>query len=288
MTAALVLGAALALLASLALNTSYLVQHLGSQSAPAVSIRRPLVTLLGLLRSRLWLVGSAAGLAGWALHVVALSQAPLSLVQAFSAGGLAVAVPLGALITRTRLRARERGAIVTMGAALALLAVGAGGAGAAAVPAGAMTLYLVVVAVTAAGLAALRPGARRPQALGLAAGMLYGAGDAATKAATTAAATSLGAGLLSPWTAVVLAASAAAFFCLQRGLQLGSALSVVALMTAATNVVAILGGFLVFGEPVGSSAAVATLHVAALLLVGLAAWRLAPAQTRLGESAAAA
>lgn len=284
MTAPLLIGVGLALLASLALNAGFLVQHLGSQSAPAISIRRPLATLRGLLASRLWLAGSAAGLIGWGLHVGALSQAPLSLVQAFSAGGLALAVPLGAWVTRTRLEGRERVAIIAMGSALALLGIGTGGAGAAAVPAPAMAAYLAACALAAAGLAALPGEYRRPHALGVAAGVLYGAADAATKAATTAAHAGLALGLVSPWTVAVAIASAGAFFCMQRGLQLGSALTVIALMTALTNVIAILGGLVVFAEPLGANAATAVLHAVALVLVALAAWRLAPAQARLGSA----
>jgi len=37
------------------------------------------------------------GLAGWALHVGAMRDAPLSLVQAFVAGGLALTVPMAAV-----------------------------------------------------------------------------------------------------------------------------------------------------------------------------------------------
>ena len=148
-----------------------------------------------------------------------------------------------------------------------------------------MVVYLGVVATGAAVLAAVRASARRPHALGIAAGILYGAADAATKAATTAAHGNLFDGLLSPWAGVVLLASLAAFFCFQRGLQLGAAMAVIALMTAATNLTAILGGLLVFSEPLGSSPPTAVLHGAALVLVGIAAWRLAPAQTRLGEGA---
>ena len=129
MTMPLIIGVALALLASVALNAGYLVQHLGSQQTPDITIGRPIATLRSLLASRLWLLGSVAGMAGWGLHVGALSQAPLSLVQAFSAGGLALAVPLGAWVTHTRLTRRERGAIMLMGGALALLGIGAGGAG---------------------------------------------------------------------------------------------------------------------------------------------------------------
>jgi hypothetical protein len=282
MTAPLLIGIALALLASVALNAGYLVQHLGSQHALDISIARPIATLRSLLASRLWLLGSVAGLVGWGLHVGALSQAPLSLVQAFSAGGLALAVPLGAWVTHTLLEGRERVAIVAMGCALALLGIGAGGAGLATVPARTLVAYLAVCLVASGGLSALPGGPRRPHLLGIAAGVLYGGADVATKAATTAGhAGGLAHGLLSPWVPAIVLASAGGFFCLQRGLQLGSVIAVIALMTAVTNVVAILGGLLVFSEPLGATARTSVLHAFALLLAGAAAWRLAFTQARL-------
>ena len=64
MTPPLLVGIALALLASVALNAGYLVQHLGSQHTPDISIGRPIATLRGLLASRLWLLGSIAGVLG--------------------------------------------------------------------------------------------------------------------------------------------------------------------------------------------------------------------------------
>jgi hypothetical protein len=284
MTASVLLGAALALLASLLLNGSYVVQHRGSRGAPAVSARRPLRTLRGLIASRVWLAGTAAGLTGWALHVLALSQAPLSLVQAFSAGGLALVVPLAARITGVRLGRPERRAILLMGAALGALAVGSAASGAGVAPPVAMTVYLLICAAGATALAAAVGGRRRAPALGLAAGVLYGAADAATKAATGAAHAGLLAGVLSPWTAAVLITSIGAFFCFQRGLQIGPALPVIALMTAATNVVAVLGGITVFGESLGTSLAFSLVHGGALAAVVLCAWRLAPAQARLAEA----
>jgi hypothetical protein len=285
MTSAALLGAALALLASLALNGGYIVQHRGSHGAPAVSARRPLRTIRGLTASRVWLAGTAAGMAGWALHVVALSQAPLSLVQAFSAGGLALVVPLAARLTGTRLARAERRAILLMGAALAALALGSASSGAAVAAPVAMTIYLLLCAAAAAALAALVGGRRRGPALGLAAGVLYGSADAATKAVTGAAHAGLLAGLLSPWAAAIVVTSAGAFFCFQRGLQIGPALPVIALMTAATNVVAVVGGVTVFAESLGSSLAFSLVHVGALAAVVLCAWRLAPAQARLADGA---
>jgi hypothetical protein len=79
----LVIGLSLAMTGSLALNASYLIQHAGSLRAPAIQWRHPLRTLRSLLRSRLWLGGGVLGLTGWAISIAALTQAPLSLVQAF-------------------------------------------------------------------------------------------------------------------------------------------------------------------------------------------------------------
>jgi len=276
---ALALGLALALLASLALNGSYLLQHVGSQDAPQVAVRHPLRTLRGLLGSRLWAAGLACGLLGWGLHVSALAHAPLSLVQAFAVGGLALAVPVAALVLREPLARGELAAIALMVAALALLALGAqGGSPHAHVPTAALLGCLGACAL----LAALLARGAAPPLLGAAGGVLYGAGDVATKAATlTAARHGIVAALVSPWPLAIVLLSCGAFFCFQRGLQSGAAVPVVALMTAATNAVATLGGLLVLGDRLGRTPALALPHALALVAIGLAAWRLAPSQARL-------
>ena len=81
-------------------------------------------------------------------------------------------------------------------------------------------------------------------------------------------------------------ATLGAFFAFQRGLQIGRALVVIALMTAATNVSSVLGGFLVYGDQLGRTTGLAALHLAAFLLVFVAAWLLAPVQTALQEGVA--
>ncbi|MDQ6750855.1 MAG: hypothetical protein M3Z33_08905, partial [Actinomycetota bacterium] len=59
------LGFGLAAAASLALTGGYLLQHVGTAHAPAITPRHPLLTLRGLLSSRVWLAGLALGLTGW-------------------------------------------------------------------------------------------------------------------------------------------------------------------------------------------------------------------------------
>jgi hypothetical protein len=141
--------------------------------------------------------------------------------------------------------------------------------------------------VGAAVLAAAPAHGRRGAALGLAAGVLYGAADTATKAATAVVHTSGGALLLAACVAAVAVASTGAFFCFQRGLQVGPAVPVISLMTAATTIVAIAGGLSVFTERLGATPALAALHAIALAAVALAAWRLSAAQARIAGADAA-
>ena len=128
--------------------------------------------------------------------------------------------------------------------------------------------FLGGLSVLALLLAALPAGGRRPQALGLAGGALYAAADVAIKALTGVDHRhGLAQALLSPWLAAAALATIGAFFCFQRGLQAGRALPVIALMTAATNALSILAGFVVFGDVLGTTPALALLHVVSLGVV---------------------
>src|SRR5207248_9921188 len=72
----------------------WLAQHGAARELPPLSLRRPLQSLRSLFGDRAWLVGFTVGLAGWALYVAALALAPLSLVQATSAGGVGLLAAL--------------------------------------------------------------------------------------------------------------------------------------------------------------------------------------------------
>ena len=61
-------------------------------------------------------------------------------------------------------------------------------------------------------------------------------------------------GLLSPWTLTALISFVVSFYASARSLQIGLAIEVIAITSVAANLSAILGGILVFGEPIGSGA----------------------------------
>src|SRR6185436_15378141 len=115
------------------------------------------------------------------------------------------------------------------------------------------------------------------------AGVLYGLSDAATKGFTDAAGHGLFAAVLTPWPPVIVALCAGAFFALQRGLQLGTAATVIVLMTAATNVIAVAAGVAVFSESFGTAPGIALLHLTAMAAIAGASWRLAAVQARISE-----
>ena len=277
MTPGIAAGLALAIGASLALNTGFLLQHSGASEAPPVNPLRPLATVVGLLRRRTWLLGIALGTGGWALHVAALSRAPLSLVQAFVAGGLALLAPVATRWFGQRLRRAESVAVGVMAFGLATLTLGVHEPHELARPGLGLGVFLSGCALVAA-VVALR---RAAVPLAIAAGLLYGAADTAIKALTIVGSRhGLGAALLSPWLIAVVVATAGAFFAFQRALQLGRPVTAIALMTAATYAVSIAAGVALLGEPLGHGIT-GVLHAAAFAAVVAAAWVLAPIQARV-------
>src|SRR5882724_5125905 len=116
------IGLILALGCALISGVALLCKHRGAVNAPDVAMRSP----SALFRSRWWAIGFGLAFLAWCLHVAALSMAPLSLVQAVIAGGLAMlAIParrwFGIAICR-----REVVGLVLCASGLAFLAVTAG------------------------------------------------------------------------------------------------------------------------------------------------------------------
>ncbi len=274
----LALGLSLAVAASVALNASYLIQHAGSSQTPTIDARHPLGTMRSLLRSRLWLGGGGLGVAGWAISIAALTQAPLSLVQAFLIGGIALLAPIAVRVLGHRLSPREMAGLTLVMVALLVLLVGRGAVGVHShFHNGALAIYLSASVGAGACLLLLRQ--RRTQMLAAVGGVLYGAADVAIKALTGLAAHhGMAAAASSPWLIATAAATVGAFFCFQRALQCGRPMPVIAMMTAGNNIVSILGGLVVFGDPLGHRPAMMLIHAAAFVGIVVAAWLLAPAQ----------
>jgi hypothetical protein len=244
MSAVAAAGLVLALGSTAALNWGFFTQHGAAEAMPPLSVRRPLGSLRLLAASRRWLAGFFVGLAGWALYVAALKLAPLSLVQAVSAGGLGLLALLQWLTPGAeRPSRREWWAVAVAVTGLVLLAVSlaAHTAAGTAPTTAAVVLWLVVLALAAVAIAgSSRLGVPAAAALGAAAGVFYATGDVATKEAVVTAGI-----LLVP---VVLASHGFAFVSLQLGFQRGGVLVTVGLATLLTNALPIAAGTALFHE----------------------------------------
>jgi drug/metabolite transporter (DMT)-like permease len=250
-------GLILALASALATNLAFLFKHRGAVLAPPVRVRYPLRSAAGLLRSRWFLVGWIVAIVAWALHVGALSLAPLSIVQAVLSGGLVFLAVFAERFFGFHLGRRQWVGLAITAAGLAVIGLTGGGANdpqrasLAALIAVEGAIFLVVAAL-------VRVSTRRqvlPRAegllLGAAAGALWGVSDVAIKWLTQAAPGPL-LGLLSPWTLTALIAGVIAFYASARSLQIGDGVEVITITSVAANLAAIIGGILVFHEPIGS------------------------------------
>ena len=234
--------------ASVALNVSYVIQHGALGAAPPVRARHPIQTARGLLASRRWVVGAGCGYLGLALNVAAMTLAPLWLVQATLAAGLAAASSVWSRATGQPLGTGQRAALALLaGGVVALGLAGAHGrsgvhASPPALAAFAATLGLVAAAVVG------RHATSSPWRLGLAAGLFYGITTVALAALVASVHRGMGAAPTALLAASIGGLSVAGgFLAFQRGLQTGAIAPVVTLMTAGMNAVAMLGGLSIGG-----------------------------------------
>ena len=118
--------------------------------------------------------------------------------------------------------------------------------------------------------------------LGIAAGLGFGISDVAIKALSGDLESGL-AGLLSPWSAIIVTAAVFSFYASARSLQIGDGVTVIAVSSVAANLSTILAGLAVLGDRLGVDALVVGVRVAAFALI-LAGAALIPAPVRAGEA----
>ena len=243
------LALAITVVSACCLDLGYLLQHNVAAKVPALSLRRPVASLRSLLGNRFWLVGIGVEAVGWLLYVAALALAPLSLVQATAAGGIGILAIMVSRFTRVPLTTKERiGAGVSV-AGLALLGVSLLGDHRAGAAAGYLWIGIwlvasVVAAVLCVGLLGRLIGAA--PAWGIAAGILFAAGDVSTKTAVAGGSRNIA------FVVCLVVFYVVGTGVLQAGFQRGSALTTAGLATLMTNALPIAAGMTVFREPLPS------------------------------------
>jgi hypothetical protein len=282
------IGLFLALLTAFGSVAGFLYKFKGARDAPAVELRHPLHSTVELFRSPVYALGILIAFASWGVHVGALSLAPISLVQSVIAGGLVLLTVVADRLFGIEVTRRELIGVGLTAAGLAFLAATLGGDADSAhsrYPPG--TLAIFISAVGVAGLIlCVRP--RRPAYLAVSAGLLWAASDTSIKALSSHL-HHLGIGvLIHPLAFVILVASLIGLLISARSLQLGDAVPMIALTSAAANLTTIAAGPIVFGEPLPSSRLGLIVRLLAFALVIVAAALTPPPTPPEDRSGAAA
>jgi multidrug transporter EmrE-like cation transporter len=287
----LLLGMLLALACALATNVGFLFKHRGACRAPAVDMRHPLRSARSLFASKLFAIGMLIATGAWVFHVAAMAVAPLSVVQSVLAGGVVLLAIMAERVFGLKITSRQWIGLGLTAGGLILLGLSLpaqhGAHSHFSLPGmiGFEAFLLVAGTLLIMGPRIGAPVRHHGFMLGAASGILFGVSDVAIKAISGLVGTSGVLALLSPWTAVTIVASIAAFYASAKGLQDGDAVPVIAITGTAANVAGIVGGIIVFGDPLAANPFVLGVEFLAFALVLVAAW-LTPGPVRAAPAMA--
>lgn len=268
------IGIGLAAAAALMTNLASLLKHRGCQHTQRVCISRPLGSLRSLANSPWFVAGWGLAALAWVIHVAALSMAPISLVQAVLAGGAVTLAVLSQRIFGDRIERRQWVALALGGAGLALLAgtlpnfQGAHSEFSLAGIAGFEGGLVLLAAGIALAHRSERLTNRRGVLLAIIAGLLFALAGTAIKALTG------GAGswpFIASLLVLTLACGALAQYTAVAALQSGGAIETIGLMGIVANATQIVGGIIVFGDPLSPTPLGITLQLSAFAMVCLSA-----------------
>jgi multidrug transporter EmrE-like cation transporter len=255
-----VAGVVVAVLSAALYDLGYVLEKRALVDLPSVRLH-PVALLRSVASSRQWLAGFAAMLGGLCLQLVALTMAPVSVVQPVLAGGLIGLVVIGGAVLEERLQWRQRAALVLVLGAVVAIAVSASAGGQVAERAPAPALFGLALPLTVLGVLASsvamtgRVKSDQLKLVGAAvgAGAFYGLGAVAEKAvATRLVADGLVHGAVAslatayPWLFVV--ATLAGMLIFQVGLQRHPASLMATFTNVISSVCALVGASVVFGE----------------------------------------
>jgi drug/metabolite transporter (DMT)-like permease len=277
-----------ALLATTAYHLGLILEKRALAQLPAIDARHALRLLRILATAPAWLAGFGLMLCGFGLQVIALTHAPVSVVQPILGSGVVILLVLSRIVLRETLRRLELACVLAMAAAIVVIALSATG------PAGhvgheanggllaAVALPACAVAV-GLGASALRPrpsGRHRMPSIGVSyavsSGLFYGVATLAIKAmaGTLGQHGGLDASLLlsiaeSPYPYVTVACSALGMLIFQTGLQRCRVSIVGPVSNITGSVFFIVAGTWLFGERLPADPVRVALRLAGILLAGL-------------------
>jgi len=240
----------LALASAVTVNWAYTKEHDAVRGLPPLSPRHPVLAARELIRVRAWLFAFGAETVGWLMYVAALHLAPLALVQAVGAAGIAVLAMSEAKGHPSLLPRQEQLAVALaiLGLVLLGLSLPRHEPGDHAPELAQVLLWLGATAGAAAALSVARLKYSYAATLGFAAGLLFAGGDISAKLVVLGGAWFVA---IAPLVALYALGSIQ----LQAAFQHGDAVTAAGIATLTTNAVPIAAGIVLFDEnlPGGAS-----------------------------------
>ncbi|HEY3774880.1 MAG TPA: hypothetical protein VGL69_17890 [Solirubrobacteraceae bacterium] len=281
----ILLGILLALACALATNVGFLFKHRGACQVPAVDYLHPLRSARALFSCRTFAFGFAIATGAWGFHVAAMSMAPLTIVQSVLAGGVVLLAVMAERTFGLDMSRRQWAGIVLTAVGLLMLgfslpSIHGAHSHFSTLGIGLFEGTFIIVALVLMWSKQLGFGGRHHGfMLGASAGLMFAASDVAIKAVSGEIGAHGPLGLFSPPLAIAVFCSVAAFYASAKGLQDGDAVPVIAVTGTGANVGGIVGGIIVFGDPLSGHPLMLAAELAAFTLVLVAAW-LTPAPMR--------
>jgi drug/metabolite transporter (DMT)-like permease len=289
MTAGPGLGIAVAAVATTSYNVGLILEKRALRRLPPIDARRAVALLRTVLLDPAWMIGFALMSCGLGFQVVALTLAPVSVVQPVIGSGVVILVVLSAVVLRERLGRLEFGcvlAVVVAISAIALSATGAAGhvghqSSGLLITAVAVPTCLAALAIASTSLRTSAHGKHRMPAIGVAygisSGLLYGVATLALKALSgdifhhSARVTDVVLAVLtSPYPYLTVVCSAVALLIFQTGLQRCRVSIVGPVSNITGSVFFLIAGTWLFGERLPTNPVGLALRLGGILVAGVA------------------
>jgi drug/metabolite transporter (DMT)-like permease len=248
-----ILYLSLAMVSSALLALGLLMMKSRSDHLPIAAGANIIGAIIAWIRDPMWIGGLGVQTVGWAMYVIAVSRAPVSMVAVMMQGGIALFVVASVVILGERARLREWIGIGAIVFGMVMLALSA---------------LLLALGLAPAGVARLK---RSGAAAAIFSGVVFGLAGLFTKAMTE---NFLGddAGPIAlriatnPYVYGVIAANIAGIVTLQNSFHSARGIIAMPLSSALSNVVPIAGGMLAFGEHLPSDQAATAMRIGAFIL----------------------
>jgi len=284
----------LAVLASTMMALGLLMMKSRATVLPDARGTRVIRGVLAWLRDPMWAGGMSVQIAGWAMYVIAVSQAPVSMVAVMMQGGIALFVIFSVVVLGERARPAEWAGIIAIVVGMILLSMSlSAGASQGGIDGRVVIALSLVLAMVAAGSFTRPRLAQNGTAQAIGSGVAFGLASIYTKAITDAfeaSSAQLALRIITdPWVYAMVAANLAGMVMLQNSFHQARGIITMPLSGALSNLVPIAGGMLAFGERLPSDSVAAAMRVAAFILTIAASTTLAVSEEEklAGEPVAA-